>query len=137
MKKLVLLSTALLVLGACVEDGVSPTAVPAEFRVLSAVPAAGAGPSGTARGETGSVVVSGTFVGDCSTELSAEGRRYQDLLVVDLISRTGTRPCQGGTGTFAFEYEAVLTGVQPGLYRVEVMHNAGPFDAPTQTVRVR
>lgn len=135
MKKLgLLLSGAMLVLAGCAEDGVSPTAVAAELRVLSSAPVRDAAPSGTARGEMGAVVVSGTFVGDCSTGLAAEGRRYGGLLVVDLVSRPGARDC---AGSYAFAYEAVLTNVQPGTYRVEVMHSAGPFPAPTQTVRVR
>lgn len=134
MKKSALL--ALFLLAGCIADGVEPTAVPAEFRVLSAAPSETAAPSGTASGEIGSVVVAGTFVGECTTALTGEARRYNGLLVVDLISTAGGRACDGPAGPWAYEYQAVLTGVEPGLYRVEVLNNGGPFNAPTQTVRV-
>jgi hypothetical protein len=37
----------------------------------------------------------------------------------------------------AYQYESVLKGIKPGVYRVEILHNAGPFSAATQTVTVR
>lgn len=130
-------AAAAMLLAGCGEDGVSPNPVRVDFRVVSATASSTAQPAGVAQGEAGRVVITGTFVGECTTGLEAEARQYGDHLVLDLLSRAGARMCEPGAGRYAFQYESVLTGLKPGKYQVEVLNNAGPFNAPTQIVTVR
>lgn len=138
MKKLSLLPVLGILLGACGSDGVAPSPVAVDFQVVSSATSQTAQSSGKAVGAPGEVVVSGTLVGDCSLSLSAAGRQYgSDKLVLDLLSQPGARTCDASAGPVAYQYESVLRGIKPGIYRVEILHNSAGFPAPTQTVTVR
>lgn len=138
MKKLALLPALGILLAACGSEGLAPSPVAVEFQVSSAVAAGDAENSGTARGETNQVVITGTLLADCSTGLSAAARQYgNDKLVLDLLSQPGARTCDVPNQQWAYAYESVLKGVRPGIYQVEILHNSLGFPAPTQTVTVR
>lgn len=138
MKTLAALPVLGILLAACVSDGVAPSPLVVDLQVVSSAPSASAQSSGKAVGAPGEVAVSGTLVGDCSLALSAAGRQYgSDKLVLDLLSQPGARTCDASAGPVAFQYESVLKGIKPGVYRVEILYNSGAFPAPTQTVTVR
>ena len=137
-KSRLLCAAAVILLAACGKDGLAPDPVAVQFRVVSATASASATPSAEARGEAGQVLVTGTYVGECSADLEAVARKYDNgLLVLDLVTKPGSRTCEAGAGNYAFQYDAVLSGLEQGQYLLEVQDNSRTSTVPAQSITVR